>query len=296
MDRIQPLQQEFSVFITDLRKTICQSFEKIEQECANPQTQSIAPALFQRHQWRRPDPTTDDAGGGEMSFIENGRVFEKVGVNISTVYGKFSDEFRHAIPGAQDDPSFWACGLSLVSHPRSPHVPIIHMNIRFIRTQKLWFGGGIDLTPIFPNDQDTTEFHQALQTICDQHDPAYYPEFKAWCDRYFFLPHRQEMRGVGGIFCDYLEETPNKSLENRYQFIRDIGLGFPIIYPRIVRRHMNKSWTDQDYHQQLRKRSRYVEFNLLYDRGTQFGLKTGGYTEAILMSMPPLASWQIDVK
>jgi coproporphyrinogen III oxidase len=216
-----------------------------------------------------------------------GRVFEKVGVNVSTVWGSFRPEFAAQIPGADADPSFWASGISLVAHPRSPHVPPAHMNTRHIQTARAWFGGGADLNPIVPDDADTEVFHRRLQEACDAFDADYYPRFKAWAEEYFYLPHRDEHRGVGGIFFDYLEGD----LEQRFAFTRAVGEAFLDVYPCLVLRHMDRSWTAEERVHQLQRRGRYVEFNLLYDRGTQFGLRTGGNPEAILMSLPPVATW-----
>ena len=268
-----------------LRDRICATFEAIEHELTG--THAGLPAgRFERKAWQRHTADGEDGGGGVMSVM-HGRVFEKVGVNISTTHGTFSDEFRKQIPGAAETGEFFATGISLVAHPRSPHVPTTHMNTRLIATSKSWFGGGADLTPMVANEADTTAFHAALKAACDRNDPDYYPRFKKWCDEYFYLPHRGETRGVGGIFYDYL----TTDWERDFAFTRDVGEAFLAGYAAIVRAHMNEPWTEADRAHQLQRRGRYVEFNLLYDRGTTFGLKTGGNVEAILMSLPPLAGW-----
>ncbi|HEX2580996.1 MAG TPA: oxygen-dependent coproporphyrinogen oxidase [Dongiaceae bacterium] len=267
-------------WFADLRDRICAALEECECE-VTPQGQSQA--MFERRDWNRPG-----GGGGTMALMRGGRVFEKAGVNVSTVHGEFSEEFRAQIPGATSDGRFWASGLSLVIHPRSPLVPAIHMNTRHLATQKYWFGGGIDLTPVFPDAQDSTDFHAALKRACDEFDPAYYPRFKDWCDRYFYLPHRKEPRGIGGIFYDDLYTG---DWHKDFGFTKTVGETFLDLYPMLVRRHYRKPWSEEQRQAQLVKRGRYVEFNLLYDRGTLFGLKTAGNVEAILMSLPPEVAW-----
>jgi coproporphyrinogen III oxidase len=265
-----------------LRDRICAEFEQIETELTGIHAE-LPPGRFERKEWLRDE---GKGGGGTMSVMR-GRVFEKVGVNISTVHGEFSAQFRKEIPGADQDPNFWAAGISLVAHMRSPKVPAVHMNTRFIVTTKSWFGGGADLTPMVPDANDTAEFHAALKTACDAADPGYYEKFKKWCDEYFYLPHRQEPRGVGGIFYDYLDTEYDKN----FAFTKSVGEAFLDVYPRLVRRHMNESWSAEEREHQLRRRGRYAEFNLIHDRGTRFGLMTGGNTEAILMSLPPEVKW-----
>jgi coproporphyrinogen III oxidase len=277
-------REQAAAWFRALRDRICTAFERIEDEFSG----SDRPAgRFERKKWDRPDPETGEGGGGEMSIMR-GRVFEKVGVNISTVHGVFSPEFRKSIPGAAGDGKFWASGISLVAHMHSPLVPAVHMNTRHIVTEQAWFGGGADLTPTFPDAADTADFHAALQAACEASPAGDYPRFKKWCDEYFTLPHRGETRGVGGIFYDNIN-TGN--WEADLGLTRAVGEAFLKAYPEIVRRHMHETWTPEQRRALLVKRGRYVEFNLIYDRGTLFGLKTGGNTEAILMSLPPEVIW-----
>lgn len=328
-----------SAWFRALRDQICHEFERIEGEFltqnsgmrsaseprsggglgAMPPSESIC---FTRTPWSR-----EGGGSGEMSIMK-GRVFEKVGVNISTVHGEFSEQFRKEIPGADANPSFWASGISLVAHMASPLVPAAHFNTRMICVGdgiRLWFGGGGDLNPMFENAQDTADFHAAFAASCDTFDAHFYPAFKEWCDEYFFIPHRGVARGVGGIFYDYLglnrlgadhspitsgrfgggglgKEATQRGMQvaahspldwaESFRFTQSVGRAFASIYPEIIRRHMFESWTAEQRHHQLVKRGRYAEYNLLYDRGTRFGLMTGGNAEAILMSLPPVAVWE----
>ncbi len=275
-------RDEAAAWFAGLRDRICAAFEGLEDACVPPDGAAAPPpGRFARTAWDRPG-----GGGGVMSVLR-GRVFEKVGVNVSTVWGEFSPEFRAQVPGAAEDPRFWASGISLVAHPRSPHVPPVHMNTRHIRTTKAWFGGGADLNPILPDDADTAAFHAALRRACDAFAPDAYDRFSRWADDYFRIPHRGEQRGVGGIFYDYVEGD----LDAAFAFTCSVGEAFLDVYPRIVARHMHRPWTAEERAHQLFRRGRYVEFNLLYDRGTKFGLMTGGNPEAILMSLPPLVAW-----
>ena len=269
-------------WFTELRDRICAAFEKIEDEYAGGDAGALAPGRFVRKEWQR-----EGGGGGTMALM-HGRVFEKVGVNVSTVFGEFAPEFRNEIPGAAEDPRFWASGISLVAHMRSPLVPAVHMNTRHVVTSKAWFGGGSDLTPIYPDADAAASFHAALAGACDGYEADAYARFKKWCDEYFYLPHRGEARGAGGIFFDYLDSG---DWARDFALVRAVGEAFLGVYPQIVRERMHRPWTPEQRRHQLIRRGRYVEFNLLYDRGTRFGLRTGGNVEAILMSLPPEAAW-----
>jgi coproporphyrinogen III oxidase len=284
------LKQAAQAWFEALRDRLCAAFESIEDAGAGASAGSLgddrAAGRFARTAWDRP------GGGGGVTSVMRGRVFEKVGVNVSTVWGEFSPEFRAQIPGAEQDPAFWASGISLVAHMQSPRVPAAHFNTRMLITAKGWFGGGGDLTPMQLDAPeavvDAADFHAAFRTACDRHDAAYYPRFKAWCDRYLYLPHRDEPRGAGGIFFDH-HFSGDATAD--FAFTRDVGLAFLDVFPRIVRRRMAEPWTPAEREHQLVRRGRYVEFNLIHDRGTLFGLKTGGNVEAILMSLPPEVKW-----
>ena len=274
-------KQSAANWFRTLRDDLCARLESLEPNSS----------VFQRKTWTRGDGV-EDLGGGEMSML-HGSAFEKAGVHISTVYGEFSEEFRKQVAGAEDDPRFWAGGISVIIHPTNPNAPTAHMNTRMVVTTKGWFGGGGDLTPMLDaartaNHEDTVDFHAAYQTVCDKHDATYYPRFKEECDNYFFLPHRNETRGTGGIFYDHLDTG---DWEADFAFTQDVGRAFVDIYPEITARRLAEPFTEEDRQSQMRQRGRYVEFNLLYDRGTMFGLKTGGNVDSILSSMPPSVIW-----
>ncbi|TNE62824.1 MAG: oxygen-dependent coproporphyrinogen oxidase [Alphaproteobacteria bacterium] len=285
---IDQKKQQAQDWFRTLRDRICASFEAIEDE-ATGRLSDRAPGRFERKSWDRVNQADGQpGGGGVMSIMRGGRVFEKVGVNISSVFGTFTPEFAKNIPGAADDPRFFATGISLVAHMNNPHVPAVHMNTRFIVTTKSWFGGGADLNAPLPNAEDTADFHAAFKGACDRHGPDYYEKYKKWCDEYFYVTHRGRARGEGGIFYDY-HDSGNWAAD--FAFTQDVGRTFDDIYPALVRKHMNRDWTADERETQLIYRGLYAEFNLVYDRGTTFGLKTGGNVEAILMSLPPEAKW-----
>ncbi len=288
MDPLDDQQQAARDGFESLRTRICSAFEAIEREAGSDAAFAFTP-------WDRIDPGSGSGagpdaapGGGGVRGLMTGTVFEKVGVNVSTVGGVFAPEFAATIPGAEEDPRFFATGISLVAHMANPHVPAVHMNLRFLTTTRRWFGGGADLNPAIPYDDDTAAFHARLRAACAAHDPTFYPRFSQWAEEYFWLPHREVARGVGGLFFDRLEGH----FDAHFTFAREVGEAFLDIFPAIVRKRMDMPWSEEDMARLLEFRGRYVEFNLLYDRGTLFGLKTGGNIDAILMSLPPLASWK----
>lgn len=279
-----PYTERARVWFEALRDDICTEFETIEREAGSD-------ASFQYTPWQREEEGNPDPGGGTQGLMK-GKVFEKVGVNVSTVRGSFAKEFAGSINGASaENPGFVATGISLVAHMANPHVPAVHMNTRFLTTTKAWFGGGADLNPPIPYAEDTADFHAAMRAACDPHNESYYERYSKWAEEYFYIPHRKVGRGVGGIFCDHLECPDDAAWERNFAFIQDIGKQFLAAFPAIVRRRMNTPFDAADEAQMFEYRGRYAEFNLVYDRGTIFGLKTGGNIDAILMSLPPRATW-----
>ena len=259
-----------------LQNAFCHSILKLENNNIK----------FNSTSWKR--NSSKDEGGGEYRILNNGKVFDKVGVNYSKVYGKFPKKFQKNIPGAQKDPRFWASGISVVMHMKNPLIPAMHFNTRYICTTQNWFGGGMDVTPSIKDANEKNKFHKTLKIMCDRHNKKFYKKYKKWCDEYFYLPHRNESRGIGGIFFDYKKEN----FEKDFNFVRDVGVTFQMLFNKIIEKKIKKKWTLKDKETQYIKRGRYAEFNLLYDRGTKFGLQTGGNVEGVLMSLPPIAKWK----
>ncbi len=259
-----------------LQDSICHSIRELEKNRIK----------FKSTTWKRNQ--NKDEGGGEYRILKNGKIFDKVGVNFSKVYGKFPKHFQKQIPGTEKNPNFWASGISVVMHMKNPLIPAMHFNTRYICTSHDWFGGGMDVTPSKKDENEKKEFHKILKKMCNRHNKKYYPKYKKWCDEYFYLPHRKEARGIGGIFFDYKK----KDFEKDFKFVREVGTTFELIFKKIIKKKLKKKWTLKDKEMQYIKRGRYTEFNLLYDRGTKFGLQTGGNVEGILMSLPPIAKWK----
>jgi len=273
---------------TEIKKDLTSNWFKMIQEsiCHSISDLENNNISFKSTRWKKNNKK--DEGGGEFRILKNGKIFDKVGVNYSKVYGKFPKNFQKKILGAKKNPSFWASGISVVMHMKNPHIPAMHFNTRYICTTQDWFGGGIDVTPSIKDENEKKEFHKILKKMCDRHNKNYYTKYKKWCDEYFYLPHRKETRGIGGIFFDYKKNN----FEKDFKFTRDIGITFQSIFEKIIRKKIKKKWTYKEKEMQYFKRGRYVEFNLLYDRGTKFGLQTGGNIDGILMSLPPLAKWK----
>ena len=265
-----------SSWFKTLQDSICHSISELEKNKIK----------FKSTTWKRNQ--NKDEGGGEYRILKDGRIFDKVGVNFSKVYGKFPKHFQKQIPGAEKNPNFWASGISVVMHMKNPLIPAMHFNTRYICTSHDWFGGGMDVTPSKKDENERKEFHKILKKMCNRHNKKYYPKYKKWCDKYFYLPHRKETRGIGGIFFDYKKND----FEKDFKFVREVGTTFELIFKKIIKKKLKKKWTLKDKEMQYIKRGRYTEFNLLYDRGTKFGLQTGGNVEGILMSLPPIAKWK----